>query len=86
MAENKIQASTVIIVTILLTGGLFIAVNISNNSASVGNQPTTVTENNAVENGLGIWEKSEFYINFKKKNFPLTSHIKCLNFFIAFLA
>lgn len=63
MAENKIQVSTVIIVTILLTGGLFIAVNISNNSASVGNQPTTVTENNAVDDEAVVFVPEDLVIN-----------------------
>jgi len=50
MAQNKIQASTVIIVTILLTAGLLVAANINKCSASVVTQSATLRETDTVAN------------------------------------
>lgn len=63
MTENKIQASTVIIVTILLTGGLFIAVNINNDSTSDVNQSTTAPETGAIDNEAAVLLPEGLVIN-----------------------
>jgi hypothetical protein len=54
MTENKIQASTVLIVTILLTGGLFVAASINTCSASVVNQSTASLETIAVADETAV--------------------------------
>jgi hypothetical protein len=48
MKENKIQAPMVIIVSILLTIGLFIALNLKNCSTTDANQDTTSPETGAI--------------------------------------
>jgi hypothetical protein len=62
MAVNKIPLSAVIIVAILLTGGLFIVVNINNNPASFVNQSTT-SENIAVGDEADILIPEGLVIN-----------------------
>lgn len=49
MTENKIQAPIVIIVSILLTIGLFIALNLKNGSTTDSNQATTSPETGAID-------------------------------------
>ncbi|MBN1245700.1 lamin tail domain-containing protein [Candidatus Bathyarchaeota archaeon] len=63
MAENKIQASTVMIITILLVAGLFIAVNINNDSASVVNQPATSPKTNAGDDEAAVLVPEGLVIN-----------------------
>jgi hypothetical protein len=50
MTENKIQAPIVIIVSILLTIGLFIALNLKNGATTDSNQATTSPETGAIDN------------------------------------
>jgi len=63
MTENKIQASTVMIITILLAAGLFIAVNINKDSASVVNQSTTSPETGAAGDEAAVLVPEGLVIN-----------------------
>ena len=63
MTENKIQASTVIIITILLTAGLFIAVNINNDSTSDANKSTTAPETGTIADEASVLVPEGLVIN-----------------------
>jgi type II secretory pathway pseudopilin PulG len=63
MKENKIQAPMVIIVSILLTIGLFIALNLKNDMTTDANQATTSTETGAIDDAATVGVPEGLVIN-----------------------
>jgi len=63
MTENKIQAPIVIIVSILLTIGLFIALNLKNGSTTDSNQATTSPETGAIDDAAAVLVPGSLVIN-----------------------
>ncbi len=63
MTENRIQAPIVIVVSILLTIGIFIALNLKNGLTTDANQATTSPETGAIDDAAAVLVPGDLVIN-----------------------